>query len=428
VLSTGSIVELANHTSLIAKDGTELQVADSGAPIRDNESRITGVVLVFRDVTEKQKLGESMQRAQKLESLGILAGGIAHDFNNMLAGIFGYLDIAKECAALHQTEQIPLFLDKALGVYDRAKGLTQQLLTFSKGGTPIRKTIRIAPLIQHSATFALSGSNVTCRFELADDLWLCDCDENQIGQAIDNIVINAKQAMASGGIIRVSACNVTDEPGHPGRFIRISIADTGVGMSKEILPKIFDPFFSTKTTGHGLGLATVFSIIQRHDGWIDVDSKPGAGTTFHLFLPASHEAAVHQDRHGTPSHAGAGRILVMDDEEFMLEIVGAMLKSMGYAVVPARNGREAIGLFTEAERTGDPFVATILDLTIPGGLGGRETAAALRKIAPNSIIVASSGYSENPIMANPTMHGFTDKIIKPYRRHDLIEVMARIIR
>jgi PAS domain S-box-containing protein len=426
VLSTGSIVELANHTCLISKDGRRIIVADSGAPIRDNESRITGVVLVFRDMTEKQRLSDSMQRAQKLESLGILAGGIAHDFNNMLGGIFGYLDLAMESAVVQKTDQVVRYLNKALSVFDRAKGLTQQLLTFSKGGTPNRKTVEVAPLIQHSAAFALSGSNVSCQLDLAADLWSCDCDETQIGQTIDNIVINAKQAMPMGGKLIITAANVADAPGHPGDFIGISIKDEGIGMPKEILPKIFDPFFSTKTTGHGLGLATVYSIIQRHDGWIDVESTQGMGTTFRVFLPASHKNTPSGPATETTAHKGAGVILVMDDEEYIRETVGSMLQNMGYTVALAKDGREALALFCDAEKSGTPFAASILDMTIPGGASGKEIALAMRKINRHSIIVASSGYSEDPAMATPTEHGFSDRIIKPYRKKELSELMMRI--
>jgi two-component system, cell cycle sensor histidine kinase and response regulator CckA len=428
VLSTGNIVELTNHTCLIVKNGSEIKIADSAAPIRDNENQIAGVVLVFRDMTEEQKLTDSMQRTQKLESLGILAGGIAHDFNNMLAGIFGYLDLAKASAAHNKAEQVQTYLDKALHVFDRAKGLTQQLLTFSKGGTPIRLPIHLAPLIQHSVNFALSGSNVTCQFDLAEDLSICDCDENQIGQVIDNIVINAKQAMPSGGNIVVSAVNVTDLPGHPGNFVHISIQDQGIGIPQEIIPKIFDPFFSTKTTGHGLGLATVFSIIQRHDGWIDVESTSGRGTKFNLFIPASQKKTTVRREKEAMTHEGIGTILVMDDEKFLREIVSEMLQGMGYITVLAGDGKEAVALFADAEKSGHPFVASILDLTIPGGAGGKDVAAALRNLNPNAVIIASSGYSEDPIISNPTDHGFTDRIIKPYRRNDLLELMSRVMR
>ncbi len=427
VLTTGAIVELANHTCLLTKDGREIIIADSGAPIRDKESAITGVVIVFRDMTEKQRLSDSMQREQKLESLGILAGGIAHDFNNMLAGIFGYLDIAKDSIAVNNIELLPKYLDKALGVYERAKGLTQQLLTFAKGGAPVRRTMPLAPLIQHSVTFALSGSNVRSRIDIAHDLWLCDCDETQIGQAIDNIIINGIQAMPMGGTIGVTAVNVMNNAAHPGNFVGISIQDGGSGIPPEILPKIFDPFFTTKTTGHGLGLATVYSIIQRHDGWIDVESKQGLGTTFHLFLPASSKQSVSDGGREAVSHTGTGTIMVMDDEEFIREIVASMLQHMGYTVALAKDGQEALALFIEAERSNRPFVASILDMTIPGGIGGKEVALKIRRMNQNAIIIASSGYTEDPVIANPTDHGFTDRIIKPYRRNDLAELMVRLV-
>lgn len=428
VLQSGKIIELENHTALISKNGSEIIIADSGAPIRDKESHITGVVLVFRDMTEKQKLNESMQRAQKMESVALLAGGIAHDFNNLLGGVFGYLEMAKDNLANHKLDTVSTNLFKATKVYDRAKGLTQQLLTFSKGGRPIRKTQPLAPIISHSTKFALSGSNITAQLNLTDDLWFCDCDENQIGQVIDNIVINAKQSMPLGGNIIVNAENVTNQPGHPGNFVRISIKDFGIGMPAEILLKIFDPFFSTKETGHGLGLATVFSIIKHHDGWIDVESKPGKGSTFHLFIPATQKSTIGIIQPNTTEHKGSGSILLMDDEEFMLEVVGQMLEDMGYSVVRAKDGKEALAHFLRAEKSDDPFVACILDLTIPGGIGGKETAEAIRDINPTSIIIASSGYSEDIIMSNPTEHKFTDKIIKPYRKNELSELLSKVLK
>lgn len=428
VLRTGTIIELENHTSLISKNGKEIIIADSAAPIRDKESRITGVVLVFRDMTEKQKLNVSLQRAQKMESVALLAGGIAHDFNNLLGGVFGYLEMAKGNLAINNLESLSSNLNKALKVYDRAKGLTQQLLTFSKGGAPIRKTQHLAPIITHSTNFALSGSNVTAKITIEEDLWLCDCDENQIGQVLDNIVINAKQAMPMGGNIFVNAEKVTNLPGHPGNFVRISIKDFGIGMPAEILLKIFDPFFSTKETGHGLGLATVFSIIKHHDGWIDVESKPLIGSTFQVFIPASQKSTNGVMALNTIEHKGTGSVLLMDDEEFMLEVVGQMLEEMGYTVVSVKDGKDAITHFMKAEKSDHPFVACILDLTIPGGIGGKETAAAIRDINPNSIIIASSGYSEDIIISTPTQHKFTDKIIKPYRKNELSDLLTRVLK
>jgi PAS domain S-box-containing protein len=432
VLASGNIIELANHTRLIAKDGREIIIADSGAPIRDNESRIIGVVLVFRDMTEKQRLNDSMQRAQRLESLGVLAGGIAHDFNNLLGGIFGYLDMASQCVAEGNLAQISQYLTKAQGVFERAKALTLQLLTFSKGGNPICKTIQLPPLIKKNSQFALSGSNVSCQFDIADDLWACDCDENQMGQVIDNLIINAIQAMPVGGYILITGKNISMDDGcggassRNGKFVKISIKDKGIGMSKELLLRIFDPFFSTKEKGHGLGLATVFSIVQRHDGWIDVESEIGTGSTFHVFLPASSKNNSSSTNPKLIEHNGCGTILVMDDEDFLLEIVGDMLQIMGYSVVTAKNGNEALRHFKLAEESGKPFVAAILDLTIPGEKGGKETVIELRKIKADAIIVASSGYSEDPVMSKPSEHGFTDKIVKPFRKNDLAELLKKI--
>lgn len=425
VLATGEVVELTNHTCLISKTGQHIIIADSGAPIRDKEGCITGVVLVFRDMTEKQKLNDSMQRAQKLESLGTLAGGIAHDFNNLLGGIFGYIDMVKGSIDRGNIDGAFRNLNKATSVFDRAKALTQQLLTFSSGGAPIRKTMQLGTFIRKSTLFALSGSNVACEIDIAYDLWSCDCDENQIGQVIDNVVINAKQAMAMGGKIIVKAQNVHRRHGGisssatEGNFVKLSITDFGIGMPKEIISKIFDPFFSTKESGHGLGLATVFSIVQRHDGWIDIDSEPGKGSTFHLFIPASQKDAASELCIKRTEHQGRGTILIMDDEEFMLEIVEDMLVSMGYSIIKAENGDEALRLFVEAEIAGTSFVASILDLTIPGGRGGKSVAMEIRKKRKDAILIAASGYSDDPVIAMPTENGFTASIIKPFKRDEL---------
>jgi CheY-like chemotaxis protein/anti-sigma regulatory factor (Ser/Thr protein kinase) len=253
-----------------------------------------------------------------------------------------------------------------------------------------------------------------------------------MGQVIDNIVINAKQAMPIGGNIYLKMQNVsikrdqTSVFSYPANFVKISIKDHGIGMSREILSRIFDPFFSTKETGHGLGLATVFSIVQRHDGWVDVESEPGKGSVFHIFIPASKKKLSIATSPQQIEHRGSGTILVMDDEVFMLDIIDEVLKIMGYTVIRARNGDEVIRLFTEAEKTSKPFLACILDLTIPGGMGGKETAIEIRKIKKDAILIAASGYSEHPIMSKPTDHGFSDRIIKPFRQNELSELMKNI--
>ena len=276
VLTTGCIGELANHTILISRDGKERIIADSAAPIRDKESRIVGAVLVFRDITEKRKMEEELLKAQKLESIGILAGGIAHDFNNLLTAILGNISLSKMYVSVG--DKIHQKLCEAEKASLRARDLTQQLLTFSRGGAPVKKTSSIAEIIRDSTAFSLSGSKVTCTFSIPDDLWLVEVDDGQISQVINNIILNAEQAMPAGGVIEVACRNVqvgADDnlPLPDGRYILLTISDQGEGIPEEALPRIFDPYFTTKDRGKGLGLSTVYSIVQNHDGHITVSSQ-----------------------------------------------------------------------------------------------------------------------------------------------------------
>lgn len=427
VLATGGIIELENHTVLISRDGTERIIADSGAPIMDRNSLIIGVVLVFRDMTEKQKLLDSLQRTDKLDSLGVLAGGIAHDFNNMLAGIFGFIELANYS---NKNEEVSDYLEKALSVYNRARNLTQQLLTFAKGGIPKRQTSDLRHLIKESAAFALSGSNVACDYDIDNDLWLADFDRNQIGQVIDNLVINAKQAMPNGGKIFISARNAVVKYGEntllkPGRYIKMSLADTGTGIKEDLLKRIFDPFFTTKPTGHGLGLASCYAIIQNHEGCIDVESVFGKGTTFHVFLPATEQEVLSAGCPASVKHKGGGQILVMDDEACIREILTRFLAEMGYTTVEAKNGEEAISICREAATNGRQIAGAFLDLTIPGSIGGKEAVTHIRKYFPGLKIYASSGYSEDPVMGRPTEYGFTDSIRKPFRKDELANLLNK---
>jgi len=289
VIKADSVVSLSNDTILIARDGTERVIADSSAPIRDKDGNIIGVILVFRDITEERKLEQELIKADKLESIGILAGGIAHDFNNILTAILGNISLAEVHAK--SEEKVVERLEKAKKACLRGRDLVQQLLTFSKGGEPIKKVTSIAKLIKESVNFALSGSNVKCEFSIPDDLWLVEIDEGQINQVINNLIINAVQAMPEGGIIEVSCENtiITEKDNFPfkkGKYVKITIKDKGVGIPKEHLPKIFDPFFTTKEKGTGLGLATTYSIIKKHDGYIELKSEVGVGTTFYIYLPA----------------------------------------------------------------------------------------------------------------------------------------------
>ena len=427
VITTGNIIELANHTLLISRDGTKHVIADSGAPIKDKNSVTIGVVLVFRDMTEKQKLLDNMQRIDKLDSLGILAGGIAHDFNNLLGGIFGYIEMARKDST---DEQISRYLDKSMSVFTRAKDLTQQLLTFSKGGEPLRKIGSLGIIIKDSTSFTLSGSKVTCCYDIAGGLWLCDFDENQIGQVINNILINAQQAMPLGGTIEISAKNIflnKDEPIpiKSGKYVKISIADTGIGIPHDLLNRIFDPFFTTKQKGNGLGLATCYSIIQKHGGWMEVESEQAKGTTFHIWLPASDKEIVNISESEIELHKGIGTILIMDDEAFMRELTGELLQEMGYETIEAKDGEEALKILADAKTNDQPIIGAILDLTIPGGIGGKEMVGQIRKMYPGIHVFASSGYSEDPVICRPTHFGFTDSIQKPYRISDMAAMLNR---
>lgn len=427
VMRTGNRIELENHTCLLTRDGKELIISDSAAPIRDNENKIIGVVIVFRDMTEKIKLETTIQRNQKLESIGNLAGGIAHDFNNLLAGIFGYIEMAQSFA--EKESDVSKYLDKALSAFNRAKALTLQLLTFSKGGAPLKKTINIVPVLKSSTQFSLSGSNLSVEFEIGEDIWMTEVDENQIGQVVDNIVLNAQQAMPNGGNLVVRVQNVIFKPEESPihsthKFVKISFQDYGTGIPKEILSRIFDPFFSTKNKGTGLGLSTAFSIVQKHGGFIDVDSVVGKGSTFIIYIPAVTSKSENSQEKDKTSHRGKGKILLMDDEIYILEIESARISSMGYRIFTASNGDEAIQMFKEAEKSDDPFDLLILDLTVPGGKGGVQTISEIRSINTKVPVIIASGYSESPAVAEPSNFGFNASLKKPYTKEELVKVLA----
>ncbi|MFA5203403.1 MAG: PAS domain S-box protein [Lentisphaeria bacterium] len=424
VLATRRAADLANHTLLLSRDGTERLIADCAAPIFDREHAVIGAVLVFRDVTEKERLEQNLRNAQKLESLGVLAGGIAHDFNNLLSGMFGFLDLARHNCERGRPKEAAADLSSVLAAFSRAKDLTQQLLTFAKGGQPVRKPLSLAPIIRHAAQFALSGANVRLDLQLPDTLWPCNADENQLGQVIDNLVINARQAMPEGGTVTITAENLPDRPPPaanlpPGDYVCIRIRDNGPGISREHLPRIFDPFFTTKQEGSGLGLATVYSIMRKHDGQITAESELGRGSVFSLLLPAVESAAKT-----TPAPAadvtGHGAILVMDDEPFIHHICTRILETAGFTVTCTANGEEAVAAFRAAREASQPFALVILDLTVPGGKGGRDTIAELRRLDPQVLGIVSSGYADDPVMAHPQQYGFAGALPKPYTQAELL--------
>jgi len=417
------------------KSGALINTIASGEILRiDGRDHILSF---FFDITDRKraeeerlKLEQRIQQTQKLESLGVLAGGIAHDFNNLLTGIFGFIDLAH---AMSKDEEVSQCLNEARTAMDRARALTLQLLTFAKGGAPIRKTEALFPFIKESVNFALSGSNVAASFEIAPDLRLCNFDRNQIGQVIDNIIINAVQAMPMGGTVRISASNVAlremeHGPLAAGNYVRISIADTGVGIPRDMLHRIFDPFFTTKQKGSGLGLATCYSIVNRHGGFIEVESEPGKGSTFHIFLPASDEAPATPDDVNAGPHKGSGRILLMDDDMVVRRAVGAMLQRLGYSCTATHDGDEAMEIFRKAREGGNPFIAIILDLTVPGKMGGKDAALQIRALDRNIPIFVSSGYADDPVLIDPREYGFTDIIRKPFVVSELAAMLARHIK
>lgn len=430
VMRANAIVELPRETVLVRKDGEERIIADSAAPIRDSESRITGVVIVFRDVTRARKAEEEQIRAQKLESLGLLAGGIAHDFNNFLMGILGNIQFAAE--GMVEGDIRLKYLKEAESALFRARDLTAQLLTFARGGAPVRRLRHLGEMIRETATFTLRGSRSRPVFDIPDDLLPVNVDLSQISQVIGNLVLNAAQAMEGGGIVSISARNIDVGEGtpqlKPGKYVRTEVSDTGAGIPPGVLPKIFDPYFTTKPGGRGLGLPSCLSIIKKHEGWIDVRSEVGAGTTFSVYLPAAAETPGPEDEEGAQPEetALAGRVLIMDDEEAIRAVMEALLTRKGFSVDTAEDGAAALDLYQKAIVRGEPYDAVVLDMTVPGGMGGKETMERLREIDPAVRAIVSSGYSQDPVMASYADYGFAAALPKPYRVQDLVETIREI--
>ena len=433
VLKSGKIIGLANHAALIARDGTRRNIADSGAPILDSQGKIIGVVLVFRDVTEKRKREEEQLKIEKLESVGVLAGGIAHDFNNILTAILGNISLAD--IYIEKGHKAHLLLQAAEKASLRAKDLTQQLLTFSKGGDPFRKTASIKQVITDSADFVLHGSNVRCSYAIPKDLWLVDIDTGQMSQVIQNLVINARHAMPAGGEINIACENIADITTETAlslegeEYIKITIADHGCGIPEKYLDKIFDPYFSTKQQGSGLGLAITHSIITKHDGHISVRSKPDEGTMFTIYLPASAEQKSKDSEEETKKTEKTARatILVMDDEEMIQDLVKKMLSLLGHEVLLAKDGEDAITIFGKHQSSDAPVDVIIMDLTIPGGMGGKEAIKEILKIDPEAKAIVSSGYANDPVMANYGKYGFKAAISKPFEMDQLKKTINSVL-
>lgn len=423
----------------------------NGTPVPPREARVTcrggsvcstivntvitrgRIVAIFTDITEHENLQREILKVQKLESLGVLAGGIAHDFNNILTGIMGNISFAR--LFLDGSHRSAKILKEAENACGRATDLAYQLLTFAKGSQPIKKILSVGKLLQDSASLVLRGANVSSSIELPDDLKAIDADEGQLSQAFNNIIINAVQAMPGGGTITLRGENaMLDESNSfsldSGDYVRLTFSDTGCGISEEDQKRIFDPYFTTKSGGSGLGLASVHSIVAKHGGHISVTSRPNLGTTFTILLQASHYQAIEPTNETVPAPAAAligSRLLLMDDEEMIRSLASEILGELGYQVQTCLNGEQAIARYTQALETGEPFDAVIMDLTIPGSMGGKEAANEILKLDPKAKLVVSSGYSNDPVMADYAAYGFSAMIIKPYNVNGLALLLSELL-
>jgi two-component system cell cycle sensor histidine kinase/response regulator CckA len=412
--------------------GGILYVETKAFPLRDSSGGVTSAIETIHNITERHLLEAEQLKTQKLEAIGTLAGGIAHDFNNLLQGMFGYIAMAK--VNLDKKEKARAMLDQAENALNMSVSLTNQLLTFSKGGRPVMKRITLGSVIENAANFALSGSRSHSRITLDDCLRHVEADEGQMGQVIQNIVLNANEAMPDGGNIEISARNVDIPQGsNPllpigGKFVKISIKDIGVGIPAQHLPRIFDPYFTTKQKGSGLGLATSYSIIRNHGGMIEVASELNEGSAFSIYLPASEPEDEKKPQVRAVTPARRGKILVMDDEDIIRNVAQTMIESLGHAADCAATGEEAIAKFAEAMNAGKPFDVVILDLTVRGGMGGEQAVSGIRKMDPAAKTIVSSGYADNPVVSDYRSYGFDAFLNKPYMIDALGESLNTLLK
>lgn len=417
-IDTG-MTQKATHTHRDAL-GRESLVELKAYPMRDVFGKVVSVVETFVDVTEKKMLEGEMLKTQKLESIGVLAGGLAHDFNNLLMGVFGYISLAK----IGADPAVGGYLEEADKALERARSLTLQLLTFSKGGKPVRRPLEIAPLLRNAVQFTLSGTNIVPHLDLAEHLPTVEADEGQLHQVLQNVILNAVDAMPGGGRLDVEAHVVRLGEGEkhgliPGDYVRIRVVDTGRGIPQEYLPRIFDPYFTTKPAGKGLGLATSYSIVKNHDGVIEVEPAAGKGAVLAMYFPAAAGFTTLPPAAAGELQTGRGRILLMDDEEIVRDVGGEMLRALGYDADTVSCGEEALAHFQASREAARPYRAVILDLTVRGGMGGCEALEKLLALDPDVRAIVSSGYAEGDIISNFARHGFCAALPKPFRIQQL---------
>jgi len=412
----------ANQRTEALNQELELRVQERTSELHQSNVRLRA------EMEHRERMEQELLRVRNLESLGVLAGGIAHDFNNFLTVVQGNIQLAK--LQLGPDTPIQEILEDSATACQRASYLSAQLLTFAKGGDPIRRVVSVARLVLEAVQLARAGSTASIAIDIAEDLWSAEVDSGQVGQVLHNLLLNAKQAMPEGGMVEVRVENVVQDdnqqPG-PGGYVRIAIRDHGSGIPAEILSRIFDPYFTTKPGGSGLGLATAHAIVSRHGGHISVESNPGEGTEFVFVLPASDGSPAPELPVSSPPQSGTGKLLVMDDEEALRALLYRSLTSLGYEVHSARDGAEAIALCEAAKASGRVFDAVLLDLTVSGGMGGVETAARLRELDPAVKLIVSSGYSDAPVMSKFREYGFDDVIPKPWQAAEVSEVFRRVL-
>ena len=430
------LVNLPETVTLTSKEGTERIIEQVASPIRDNKNEIGGVVLVFRDITERQRSEAERRKAETLEQLGLLAGGIAHDFNNLLTAIIGNISLAS--LLLPPDDEMATRLDDAKNASMRARDLAQQLLTFARGGAPIKKAASIAKLIQDTVSFSLRGSRNRSEFDCAPDVAPAEIDAGQISQVIANLIVNADQAMPNGGTLYVNCDNFCYDTNDavipdlaPGDYVRVRIRDEGVGIPEKYIKRIFDPYFTTKPKGNGLGLATAYSIIKNHNGLMTVESQVHVGTTFTIYLPAAaadqEELIVEAPKKLTGEISGTGRVLVVDDEDVIRDLVEFTLTRLGYEVSQAATALQGVEIYQEKLRAGNRFDLVILDLTLPGGMGGKEALKKLIEIDPTVNAIVSSGYATDATMSRYQDFGFRGVIAKPYEAAELGKIVHDVI-
>jgi PAS domain S-box-containing protein len=447
VLEKGSLLNIPEE-KIETKNRGERVLHTKKIPIFDEDNVPKYLLGISEDITEYKRMEEELLNVRKLESIGMLAGGIAHDFNNILTAVLGNIELARiltERESKKQGADIIERLKEAEKAALRAKDLTQQLLTFSKGGSPVKRLASIDEILKETASFALSGSNVRCEFDIPEDLFLVEVDEGQMSQVFNNIIINADQSMPDGGVIKIGVDNIVaeqkdkagllesnsamaaDPPFKSGKYLKISVSDQGPGIPEEDIARIFDPYFTTKQKGNGLGLATAFSIVKRHGGHISVKTERGSGSIFAIYLPAVAGELPQKTRQESHDVHMQGRVLVMDDEETIRNVLTDILENMGYEVEVSGDGMEAVKLYSEASKLDRRFDIVIMDLTIPGGMGGKEAVKILLELDPEVKVIVSSGYSNDPVMAEFKKYGFSGVVTKPFKVADLSKILREAV-